>query len=360
VRPVCGSWAVNRCGRRLTTKFVSDYLDPANTNVIVLPSHFALESAQLRFKGKEKSNTSLALASNDTQNDGAVGHASYLLELPAEILIQIFRLLLPEGEVFHFSPTTKNRIYSTSIHRLVPIYTDITDPQQDRLRFLPAVSLICRRLTDIAYTLFFRNNQFVFEIATVGLTSVVYRTQTDILSYNRVICLTPRGLAPLGPIGAKYLTGLTLSVTLTSRMPTRYEESKLEGSVQRIASFFEGTAHNLKSLAIDIRYGNRTGNRVATHSLEVSSSHSLRMHIRIIDSQSVNESKATRARVSRHTARLVELIAPLMCLEVEDVQISGLLSSEDIRAYKDASLKGGKRMAEKAAAGLPAKKQRVS
>jgi hypothetical protein len=360
VRPVCGSWAVNRYGRRLTTKFFSDYLDPPNTNVIVLPSHFALESAQLRFKGEEKSNATLAAADDHTQNDGEVGHASYLLELPAEILIQIFRLLLPEGEVFHFSPITKSRIRGTSIHRLVPIDADITDPQQDRLGFLPAVSLICRRLTDIAYTLFFRNNQFVFEIATVGLTSVVYRTQTDILSYNKVISATPRDLAPLGPIGAKYLTSLTLSVTLTSRMPTRYEGSQLEGSVQRIASFFEGAAHNLKSLATDIGYGNRTSNRVATHRLEVSLSHSLRMHIRSIDSQSVNESRATKARVSRHTARLVELIAPLMCLGVEDVQISGLLSSEDIRAYKDALLKGGKRMHEKAAVGPPAKKQRVS
>lgn len=355
--PVFGSWTINRWGGWQTTKHFWDHIDLNDANVIVVPSHFALNSAPLRSRGGEQKVVSLA-AGTERTHENVVRQPTCLLELPAEILVQIFRLLLPEGEVYHFSPTVKNTIPAISVHRLVPSETDDVGLPRDRLRFLPAASLICRHLMDIAYTVFFRDNQFVFEIATVGLTSVVRRAQTDIRSYSTFICTTPRGLAPLGPIGAKYLTRLTLSITLTSIIPTRHHGNKLQDSVQRIASFLEGSASNLKSLTVDLQFGKGASDRVMTHKLEVSSSHGLRMYIRNIDSQSLKKSNSTKAQTLQHTERLAELVAPLMWLGVEDVQISGLLTAEDIRAYKEASLKDGKRICEGATIGPPTKRQR--
>ena len=360
VPQVYGGWTVNRCGRRLTTNYVSDYLDPGNTNVIVLPSYFALDLAQSSSKKKANSDALPTAAADDTRNDNAFHHPSYLLELPAEILILIFGHLLPEGQVFHFAPTVKNRTSAISVHRVVPIDTDITCLSQDRLRFLPAVSLICRRLTDIAYTLFFRDNQFVFEVATVGLTSVVYQAQTDIPSYNKVIRAAPLGLAPLETMGAKHLTSLTISVTLTALVPTRDQGSQLQNFIQRIASSFEGSPHKLKSLTLDVEYAKRTHDRVLTHRLEVSLSHGLRMRIRDINSRSVKASKATEAQTARNMERLIRLVAPLTRLDVEDLQISGLLSAEDIRAYKEEILRDRKRVVERATVGPAAKRRRVS
>lgn len=328
-------------------------MDPDDQDIIVVPSHFAIGSVILRPKGDDGGRPSLVNA-NEGDRIPPHGHPSRLLELPTELLLHIFGFLLPRAQIFHFMPTTKSNYRLISIHRIFRKNGIVTTSEEDKQNSLSALSSICRRLTMIAYSVFFGENQFVFEIATAGLTSVVRCIETDLASWNKVIRAELEGLAPLGYIGARYIKHLTLCVSLTCRLPTRHEWRRLEDSILRIAQVFEGSEYDIRSLTVDVGFGRRTRKRVTTNRLEVSSSNGLRMQVRNIGNEAGKEPMA------RTMDKLVRLIAPVIFMEgVKDLQMSGILTAETMHAYKAELLKHGDRVAGRFEEEPPAKRRKI-
>jgi hypothetical protein len=258
------------------------------------------------------------------------------------------------GQVFHFTPTTKSNVRLVSVHRLFRFDGVIPGPEEDKLSSLSTLSTISRHLTAITYTVFFRENQFIFEIATAGLTSIVRGTETDVASWNKIIRAKPEGIAPLGNISGSYIRDLTLCVSLTCRLPTKHEWRRLEDSIQRIAQIFRGSGHDVRSLVVDVGFGRRTFKRGTTNRLETTSSKGLRMQVRNV------ENKGGKEPMARTMERLARLIAPLIFMGgVKDMRVSGTLTAETMHAYKAELLKRGKRVGEKLEDEAPAKRRKL-
>ena len=313
-----------------------------------MPSLYAVHNVVLHSKGDNRKDPSPVAANRGD-------HVPYrqpnrLLELPTEILLDVFRFLLPVGQVFHFMPTTKSNYRLVSVHRLFPNDGVIPGSEKDKLNLLSTLSTVCQRLTALAYSVFFGENQFVFEIATAALTSAVRCAVPNLASWNKVIHAKPDGIAPLGNIGARYIKDLTLCVLLPCQRPTRHEWKRLENSILSIAQVFEGSGHDLRSLVVDVGLGRRAVKRVTTDRLEVSSSNGLRMQVRNIENEGGVE--------PQNMERLARLMALLVFMEgVKDLRLSGLLTAETMRAYK-AELQ--KRVAEGFEDQPPAKRRKLA
>lgn len=289
-------------------------------NVILVPTPCALDNAHTRPNPSAESLGSRA--AEGASSTSPANRSTRILDLPTEILLHIFRLLLPEGEVFHFTPTARKNIRAVSIHRISPSGSPMPHAPEDRLRSLPTLSVICSRLTDIAYTIFFGSNQFVFEIASVKITSNISCMDPNMESWHQLVNTKPDGLAPLTNIAAHYLTSLTLCVFLTSRKPEDYEWKRLEKFVRQIAEALENN-NNLKTLSIQLGVATIVGRRRDSKALELTSANGLHMRIRKDD--------AYPRAPAETLQRLEGVITPLLALQgLKERQISGLLTDESL------------------------------
>jgi hypothetical protein len=162
-----------------------DRFDIGGLDLIILPSPATIHNVILHSKDYNRGNIS-PIAAGRGDNIPRVGPNRFL-ELPNEISLRIFHCLLPMGQVFHFTPTTKGNIRLVLVERLFRFDGVIPGSEEDKLGSLSTLSTISRHLTAITYNMFFRENQFVFEIATAGLTSILRGTETDVASWNKII-----------------------------------------------------------------------------------------------------------------------------------------------------------------------------
>ena len=294
---------------------------------IVIPSPLALDSVRLHTNYGIEQLKPLIVAT--TSSDPPSDQSSRLLELPNEILLTMFRFLLPDGQVFHVTPTSKKKIRATSIHRLSSRGSPLPHASEDRLRGLPILSTVCRRLTDITYAVFFGENQFVFEIASGGITSHVRSVDHDLESWYKIVRTKPMGLSPLSQISARYLTNLTLCISLTGRHPGGYEWKCLRESLQRIVGLFQESKHELKMLSVHVGIAQRFGRRTDSNALEIDTTNGLHMRIR-------NDEVARRNIPAATIKTLANVVVPLMALEgVRETQISGLITNEMLCAHNE-------------------------
>ena len=298
-----------------------DNSDNFSSSVFLVPSHWAVRNANVTGGWRERS--ALPVARRTKRKDSLLSQRARLSDMPTEILLQIFYYLIPTGQIFHFTPALKTSIQVVSVHRLMLANSQAPGVCDDIQAVLPRLSLVCRRLMDIAYTIFYGGNQFIFEIATQPLTSYVQCTSSCVGSWNKIIRSKPGCLPPLGSVSMRYLTKLTICISLIYRMPRDSEWDQLTRRVREIADAFEESSNELKGLVVNVDFAQRKATRFITDLLEVDTSQDLWMNVK------TNRVVQAPRGASKIRARVASLVEPLKCLSgLQELEMTGMAAAE--------------------------------
>ena len=285
--------------------------------VIVIPSHHAFK----HIKDLPEC-TGVVAQPTKAQLESVATKRAHLPNLPPEVLLQIIRPLIPTGQIFHFTPTSRGERSLVSVHRLQPEVRGVSGAKPENSSpTLSTLAGICRRLNDVVYDVFYSESQFVFELAAQKLNSQVTCESATIRSCHKLLATTLEGLAPLSARTATYVMNLTLCVSLTAAYPPTAEWRQLRAWMQEIADVIAGTPHELNQLAVDVGIATFRQKRYFTDRLEVDASSGAR-HMKI---KADADTEAAEDISMRAAERLQQLVRPLKCLaSLPKLHFSGL------------------------------------
>lgn len=108
------------------------------------------------------------LARSLTDQESTQMKAASLDGLPNELLISILAYVLPSRRTFHFSTAGhKGIMKGISVYQLCALNDD---PQ---LGTLSSLALSCSRLKNVSYSLFYTENKFIVDLASIPLTTTI-------------------------------------------------------------------------------------------------------------------------------------------------------------------------------------------
>lgn len=378
-----GPWFENRVGSRVTTSRSLDYLDAPHYsyhspqarqgwNHIHVPSHWA---SQHELDVQQRSFAKAQTKRRHCASDGSSGH-DYLSELPAELLIDILKIVVPSGRTFHFSPIARRNGRGVSVHQVC------STEDSPKLDALPRVALVCRRMQLIAYDLFYGaegRNHFVLEMSNVPLvTSIIVkaRPNTDggvdrTGSWSRVHHASPvndESLFPLSSTTLRCMADLTLAICMSSlptyqslgrRRPSKRNKahkaafSQISQGLEAFAACFSKEKHSLRSLALTLSTTRRDGGRYTSMDLRLRKTENsasparLEFNDRIVfEDNSVNGSgrgnycggifhePPEHVLLGRNVV-MDEILAPLLKIRgVREVKVGGLMGERFTKEFE--------------------------
>ena len=323
-----GPWICNGSGRKV-------YYLPN------LPS----ENSEIRVPNDSESALKRSAAQSSPETRSVWHNTVSSPHLPTEVWLRILLFALPHDETFHFTPHNKfkprMRSWTICVHRLM--LSDVNHPStrgpgtvHDLLPNVSNLSLVCRRFMDMTYEIFYGGNNFFFEIAYHQLTSSMMGfSQSWHGSWYKVIVSCPDALAPLSDTVARYLTSLTLVVSVLAGDANNREWKRLEQRMKMIADIFRGRIYSLKRLFIDVGFIKcETYQRRKLYITDRLEGYRSPWLILKLTSNHWNVAKAHDARTKM---RAEQLIRPLRCLEgLREVQMIGAVDHEDVSSFREA------------------------
>lgn len=274
-----GAWTKDSLGQRVDSRGYEDEEDPWERipKVFIVPNHCAIVQRKRLREKKRK-----AVGKRTAER---TGHAQSPLEvLPTELLVEILSPLIRTGAIYHFSPEVPIRGDFQRLHsvQLITRAGDSDTPADEASRSPLPIALVSKRLKDVAYGIFYGQNQFVLEVCGFdgGLTShvaVAYEDSEDraanvscgVASWNKIVPALPADLSsPLSRVAMEYVSDLTICVGLLAPAVGEVysEKDTIREKLELISACFSRTK-NPRRLAIRVDFLKKSSGRIISQQL---------------------------------------------------------------------------------------------
>lgn len=186
----------------------------------------------------------------------------HIARLPDELLVQIFRYLVPTGLAFHVFRFQRLPYASEPLGTVVHGFGDASIEPWPLVRSdekvpprVTALASVCRGFADIYHGLLYGGNRWIIECAESAVEPLLISTENSTSeppSWSRLYPGKPQEPWPLTARSAKYVKDLIVLVNIQTHGPDE-RMPYLKKQLQSLLGLL-GNDHALSHLAVDVRF----------------------------------------------------------------------------------------------------------